>query len=183
MTDYTGTEFWKGAPETSTHYQPPRGEGFNPVFWRVDNGVPVEAWAVMQNGRFNHVPKPSYIDDVLGRLIPRPTPQWSGEGLPPIGTFVRISDDGSLYYGANESGEVIAHVENCAVVRMSYGLGCFTARYLEPIKTHEQIAAEQREDAIDVMAGWAGVTTLPTDVERRVLGRLYDAGYRKGDAK
>lgn len=94
MTDYSGEDFWKGAPKTSTHYQPPRGEGFDPVFWRVENGVPVEAWAVMQNGSLNHMPKPSYIDDVFGRLIPRPAPPWSGDGLPPVGTVCKLHDAG-----------------------------------------------------------------------------------------
>lgn len=69
----------------------------------------------------------------------------ASDGLPPIGMFVHIHDpDGIMMYGHGESGEVIAHVENTAVVRMSYGLGCFTAKHL---RTPEQIAAEERETA------------------------------------
>lgn len=114
-------------------------------------------------------------------ITERPAPQWSGEGLPPIGTLVRISDDGSLYYGKNESGEVIAHVEDCAVVRMSYGLGCFTARYLEPIKTPEQIAAELRTTTIKRAAE---LCPFPrADSTLVVLEALYDNGILKGDAK
>lgn len=55
--------------------------------------------------------------------------------LPPVGSEVKIVDDGSLVYGQGESGEVVGHIENCAIVRMSYGLGCFTERYLREIKT------------------------------------------------
>ena len=57
-------------------------------------------------------------------------------------------DDGSLHYGAGESGEVVAHVENTAVVRMSYGLGCFTSRYLRQIRTKEQRVRDELADII-----------------------------------
>lgn len=71
-------------------------------------------------------------------------PAWNGEGLPPVGMHCKIVDhDGVLMYGQGESGEVIAHVENTAVIRMSYGLGCFEARYLRPILTE----AERKRDA------------------------------------
>lgn len=71
--------------------------------------------------------------------------EWNGEGLPPVGMFVHIHNpEGTLMYGHGESGKVVAHVENTAVVRMSYGLGCFTAKHL---RTPEQIAAEERETA------------------------------------
>lgn len=80
-------------------------------------------------------------------------PTWNGEGLPPVGMHCKIVDhDGVLMYGQGESGEVIAHVENTAVIRMSYGLGCFEARYLRPIRTEAEmkrdaaIEAMQRED-------------------------------------
>lgn len=63
-------------------------------------------------------------------------PDWDGEGLPPVGCECEIVDkDGLLRYGHGESGEVIAHVENTAVIRMSYGLGCFNAGFLRPIRS------------------------------------------------
>lgn len=71
----------------------------------------------------------------------RPAP-WTGEDLPPVGMHVVVHDDGSLIYGQGESGEVLAHVDGCAVIRMSYGLGCFRPRCL---RTPEQVAAEERE--------------------------------------
>lgn len=100
---------------------------------------------------------------------------WNGTGLPPVGTHVEIVNDGSLRYGEGESGEVVAHVENCAVVRMSYGLGCFDSRVL---RTPEQIAAEEREKEIDAMNELVGdIEKVPT--WRDALYALYDAGYRK----
>lgn len=76
-------------------------------------------------------------------------PAWSGEGLPPVGMHCKIVDhDGVLMYGQGESGEVIAHVENTAVIRMSYGLGCFEAQYLRPIRTE---AESKRDAAVEAM--------------------------------
>ena len=94
-------------------------------------------------------------------------PAWSGEGLPPIGCFCEVEDlDGMLVYGQGESGEVIFHVENTAVIRMSYGLGCFEARFLRPLRT-------EAEHAIDEMVRLSGVSIGAAKI-------LYDAGYRKG---
>lgn len=71
-------------------------------------------------------------------------PVWNGEGLPPVGCFCEVEDlDGILVYGQGESGEVIAHVENTAVIRMSYGLGCFEAGFLRPLRTE----SERKRDA------------------------------------
>lgn len=74
---------------------------------------------------------------------------WNGEGLPPVGMHCEIVDpDGVLMYGQGESGEVIAHVENTAVIRMSYGLGCFEARFLRP--SHSE-AERKRDAAVEAM--------------------------------
>lgn len=104
---------------------------------------------------------------------PEATP-WSGEGLPPVGAHVVVHDDGSLMYGQGESGEVLAHVDGCAVIRMSYGLGCFLPRCL---RTTEQIAADERAAAIKEMVEachYSGSECTKTD-----CAALYDAGYRK----
>lgn len=76
-------------------------------------------------------------------------PAWSAEGLPPIGMHCEIVDpDCVLMYGRGESGEVISHVENTAVIRMSYGLGCFEARFLRPLSTE---AERKRDAAVEAM--------------------------------
>lgn len=95
--------------------------------------------------------------------------QYNGDGLPPVGTYVVVHDDGSLMYGHSESGEVLAHVDGCAVIRMSYGLGCFLPRCL---RTLEQIEAEEREAAIQDLI-------KVTCINHGEAARVYDAGYRK----
>ena len=85
-------------------------------------------------------------------------------------------------YGAGEDGEVIAHIENTAVIRMSYGLGCFTAKHL---RTPEQIATEERQREIDSAFSLVNTTTqVPGDfvrqnILRHAIETMIDAGYRK----
>ncbi|MGH9968301.1 MAG: hypothetical protein ACREBG_10790 [Pyrinomonadaceae bacterium] len=94
--------------------------------------------------------------------------KWTGpqDGLPPVGTRVDVVDNGTLMYGQGESGEVVAHVEDTAVVRMSYGLGCFESRCLRPAMTLEQVWANKRSQECDRMYG------VMTSVERK--GNLSD---------
>ncbi len=78
-------------------------------------------------------------------------PVWIPGQLPPIGAYAEVIDTNtSLNYGHGESGEVVAHVENTAVIRMSYGLGCFTAKHLRPILRTE--AGRKREEATAEMS-------------------------------
>lgn len=101
---------------------------------------------------------------------------WHKNGeLPPVGVFVDVAGDG-LVYGQGESNcEVIAHVENTAVIRMSYGLGCFESGAIIPART-------EREKAIDEMVcEFIDHHGDPKGGERYlgVAAKLYDAGYRK----
>lgn len=101
---------------------------------------------------------------------------WHKKGeLPPVGAFVDVVGD-SLIYGQGESNcEVIAHVENTAVIRMSYGLGCFESGAIIPART-------ERDKAIDEMVCEFIDHHGNPKVGERYLGiaaKLYDAGYRK----
>lgn len=99
---------------------------------------------------------------------------WNGEGLPPVGTVCEFRTNGAL--GAWERCEVIAHKDALAVcwihmnkVLTSSGIA------LRPRKTDEQIAAEEREKAVETMIRIA--MTRPD--WRGTCEALYDAGYRK----
>jgi len=101
---------------------------------------------------------------------------WHKNGeLPPVGVFVDVAGDG-LVYGQGESNcEVIAHVENTAVIRMSYGLGCFESGAIIPART-------ERDKAIDEMVcEFIDHYGDPKGGEHyiRIATKLYDAGYRK----
>ena len=103
--------------------------------------------------------------------------EWDG-GIPPIGTvceYLLAADwewrkcEVVAYYFANV---VAVDVLDSAAVLMQ-------PMMFRPIKTPEQIAAEERFQAIDEMndliLGWG--------VEKRMLAVLYDAGYRKTEVK
>lgn len=95
--------------------------------------------------------------------------EWRGpeDGLPPVGAFVDVT--GYVQYGAGETNcEVVAHVENCAVIRMSYGLGCFESRALSPAKN-------ERERVIQA-AMQAGMRDGGYHLPVAFCEALYDAG-------
>lgn len=111
--------------------------------------------------------------------VPRPT--WNGEGLPPVGTVCEVAHpDWRLC-------EVFAHKINPKRnidVLFSYerddGAKDWNwyseANRFRPIRTAEQIAAEEREKAVQQMVE---DTDYDAIIFRRLLGALYDAGYRK----
>lgn len=96
---------------------------------------------------------------------------WHKNGeLPPVGAFVDVVGD-SLIYGQGESNcEVIAHVENTAVIRMSYGLGCFESGAIIPARAEREKAIDEMQRIIEASDKY-GV--------REQLGALYDAGMYK----
>ncbi|EPF9793802.1 hypothetical protein OE424_20550 [Pseudomonas aeruginosa] len=159
---------WSKAPEGTTHYH--IAEDINP--WRK-----IEGTVAYEHYRGKWLRVNSFNEGCMpGYYVPIPRETWDGQGLPPVGVRVSVFDDGDLVYGHGESGEVIAHVEDCAVIRMSYGLGCFTAKNL---RTPEQIAAEEREKAVGDMA--MSIQGVP--YQYPTLYALYDAGWRLTNKK
>lgn len=100
------------------------------------------------------------LNECIGQDVD--VPEWNGEGLPPVGMHCKIADpDGVLMYGQGESGEVIAHVENTAVIRMSYGLGCFEARFLRPASSEAEKARKAAETAMRTCLAGTGAGITP----------------------
>lgn len=106
--------------------------------------------------------------------------EWNGEGIPPIGSMVEIIDhDGMLVYGHGESGEVIAHVEKTAVVRMSYGLGCFDAGFLKPLRTE---ADRKRDEAVKAIAKAGGADVDDSFGKQTKIGIIGSSWFDVYDA-
>lgn len=121
--------------------------------------------------------------------------EWNGEGLPPIGLRVRIPDDmacGNDFLKQFEGMEVdiVGHTEKHAGVPLAvfkygdvhsprYHALCGDNGNFEPIRTPEQIAAEERNTAIgEMLNGLSGNATYG-DIAHRICAQIYDAGYRK----
>ncbi|QLL11748.1 hypothetical protein [Pseudomonas chlororaphis] len=113
---------------------------------------------------------------------------WSGEGLPPVGTVCEWFERNCSRWAKCEvvfSSSWVMVIRDTSThpdgpVDTAIDLVA-TAPDFRPIRTPEQIAAEERETAIYEMSVWAGVgvTGPGSDRERRILGLLWDAGYRK----
>lgn len=123
--------------------------------------------------------------DRMKILIPRPS-AWSGDGLPPVGAVCEINGTVLQELRGEQPTwrevEIIAHTNfgggDVAVGRdmEKATLGWGIARSFRPIRTPEQIAAEEREAAVREMLGLFGGTDSR---DTYLMQRLYDAGYRK----
>lgn len=152
-----------------------------------DGGWHYEAEDKWIDSRGNFWPKRCEREGTI-RIHHKPeTPAWNGEGLPPVGTVCETwFDDGKACW---HECEVIHHKSDdhrlAAVILRGQHKGrlCWGMDF-RPIRTPEQIAAEEREKGIAAILSAAGVTgsAFSDDPEAAVwAAALYDAGYRKVD--
>ena len=143
---------------------------------------------------------PSLHAQVVGRA--NRTPEWNGVGLPPVGMVCEWAGctcapedprEPDLHVG--DSVKIIAHFKDGDFDLAAFtfnpqvhnsargsawvnqgGPGCF-----RPIRTPEQIAAEEREAEVNRMV--ATVPMLDKGWARKVCYALYDNNYRKQEPK
>jgi hypothetical protein len=187
---------WSKAPEGATHFDAADNrinsfmklEGGRWFFWPPNSLSP--AWTYW---------KPENTG--IKGMIPRP-PEWNGEGLPPVGTVCEFQGDEAkcpydpwhedLHDGVKCT--VIAHFKS-----KSLDLVAFTfvksdgnteveqslPGALKPIRTPEQIAAEERSRrCIEISnLAWAALSKIDSPAPalskiNAISEALYDAGYR-----
>lgn len=169
---------WSKAPEGATHYSPKLDDSgiWCAVFWRLVDFLPVEAWRVEDSGELTHILSPSCTDEGAKRMIARPH-QWSGEGLPPAGIDIEVMHGTYGWIGAR----VVGADGEAAIVRTNDGYAGVFPHEFRPIRTPEQIAADERDAAIEEMWKIYWQPSAPT--AKQALGLLWDAGLRfpKGD--
>ncbi len=184
---------WNTAPEGATHYAPKLEENdfWCSVFWRMENGVGVEAWNIdNRTGELHHFNRPTWIETTAKRLVPRPvacahaSTTWDGQGLPPVGT-VCIVYPHNTQWGFNSTAgherKVLAYhgdfvwlgTENEALEATRTDKVDF-----EAIHSPEQIAAEEREKAISEMLDLYNSAYWPM-TSKQFCEVLFDAGYRR----
>lgn len=179
---------WSKAPADATHYHP-RVNGYvdhwiKPGFFCVV-GFEGEGWKKTSG-------------DALGHAVPRPTaaPAWNGpeDGLPPVGTVCEFQGDEAkcpsdpwhedLHDGVKCT--VIAHFKSKKLDLVAFTFvkpdGNTEVEQslpgaLAPVRTPEQIAAQVRSDAIDVMCKECGYDG--GGASYYTCAGLYDAGWRK----
>jgi len=152
---------WSKAPEGATHYAG--------GFW----------YGIVHDSAWRYWPEESEwrksvysAEDVRSKSLfcARPDPAtWNGEGLPPVG--IRCIFDG-------EEGEIVAHVRGdfpLAIIQFSKGWEAGQADDFKPIRTPEQIAAEERDREVAKMLEVADIENSAF----HICLSLYNAGYRK----
>lgn len=185
---------WSKAPEGATHWDPGlngriagwmRLDSDTWYWWSAEGAYscPKKWHAALNQHKFNSE-----------GFTERPT-QWSGEGLPPVGVRVEVVSPGysnkrfDRFIG--ETVTIVAHDridgDAVAVFRMAIdgndaeqAYHALIAKCFRPIRTAEQIAAEEREKAITEMLNVirGGYATVGHSIVRD----LYAAGYRKQEA-
>jgi len=111
-------------------------------------GITLVAEAVSSHSWWKY--NDGYVGSLIAERRPITEPVWLVGELPPAGTQVDIISDvgDSIVFEGSLTGEVIAHVEDNAVVRMSWGLACFKADRLRPIRSPEDVARDEGKEVI-----------------------------------
>lgn len=172
---------WSKAAEGATHWAPAT-DRLCSSFMKLENGQ----WFCQKANGHGWVLDES--NDCPCRYIARPS-AWSGVGLPPVGTVCEVKSG----YGGIPTFmpcEVIAHFDGetrrCAayVYTQHDGtrlVGQGTEQAFRPLRTPEQIAAEERKQAIaEMVYGACGAEPDGANTTAfMICGLLYDSGYRK----
>ncbi|OUM37333.1 hypothetical protein B8W76_05880 [Pseudomonas aeruginosa] len=167
---------WNKAPEGATHYNQKLAYP-----WLKDGEIPMYFCPPFWMRYCNPEEGKSLIEDSVPRLVPT---SWDGQGFPPIGIEAEAIWDGAdiAYFRA----KILAHDEGRVVFRWCEGkrkgqygsyavLNFGSLPAFRPLRTPEQIAAEEREKAVGDMA--MSIQGVP--YQYPTLYALFDAGYRR----
>ena len=103
----------------------------------------------------------------------RPT-SWSGDGLPPVGTYIEWLSDQYGWLG----GRVVGHDGMVTVVSHNDGYTGCHAHEVRPIRTPEQIAADERNKAIRAIELHILKAQEQYLSVAQTAQRIYDAGFQ-----
>jgi hypothetical protein len=175
---------WSKAPEGATHAGI-NEKGAVGYFYRLPGVLgDYEFWnATIDDAKWSS----GKGNPALPELIPRPSPAWSGEGPPPAGTVCEYNLKAGPWFKCEiryvldndqdpeaDGWQAVIWCPHLEKEQMAKASG-FNFR---PIRTPEQIAADEREafiDGIALLLGW----DAKYDGAQRDAGKIFDAGYRK----
>ena len=166
---------WDKAPSGATHYNKecscPWLKETPPSFYNSED------WVEYTQDNY---------EDHFSNAVKRPeeikNKEWSGEGVPPVGTVCEYSLTGGEWFKCKImytlSGSDDCFVAWCDYLGMDQYLTFSSERYklqLRKIKTPEQVAEEERLQAIgEMLSSVDRYSTL-----KGIMCALYNAGYRK----
>jgi hypothetical protein len=168
---------WSKAPEGATHATMAADECQGNYYRISDKGA--DLWCQMAGwiGSMNE------LNWLIQNAVKRPQ-AWTGAGLPPVGTILecRFSVDPDTWHQGTvtHKGMQPEGFEFCMVDTGEYQ-ACYSCAggWLRPIRTPEQIAAEERAQAIEKM--WSIYWQPHATSAKQALGLLWDAGLRFAD--
>lgn len=157
---------WSKAPEGTTHHHAENET--TSAHWKKDGffcvvGLEAEGW------------KKEFVAYDISRYTARPIP-WDGEGLPPVGT---VCEWHPSVHGLVEVTILGRDGEDTwyRVKGEHHSQTCANMAFFRPIKTAEQIAAEERE--AEILEIFHATGLRKRDGGREVAEAIYRAGYRK----
>ncbi|EPN4461357.1 hypothetical protein ACT1UE_000521 [Pseudomonas aeruginosa] len=183
---------WNTAPEGATHWEP-TGPEFHEG-WMKKEGDYWFYWVEGTNKWF-HGPSCNVSAERAAKFEARPQEAWDGQGLPPVGTVCEYRCHDNICEPKDWTVvHVLAHANHGSDTAMllaedvsgepgkMYGR-IWIPRTCRPLRTPEQIAAEEREKAVQEMLA---LDEYPHGQDRGgMMSRadfcrvLYDAGYRR----
>ncbi|HBN9854789.1 hypothetical protein [Pseudomonas aeruginosa] len=173
---------WSKAPKDATHWEPNGtefGEG-----WMKKVGNQWFYWGEGDNKWFHGKLSCNVSAEREATFEPRPQDPWNGQGLPPVGTVCEYRCHDSCEPNDWTAVHVLAHAAHGSDTAMllaeddngepgtMYGR-IWVPGTCRPLRTPEQIAAEERAKAIEEMC--FAVETLTVKQAKA----LFDAGYRR----
>jgi hypothetical protein len=159
---------WSKAPEGATQYVVGSIRPWEKIVAGRRSFFDDDAWFRMSNRD----------DSEDADIIQRPA-AWNGTGLPPVGTVCEMHHE--CWQPANWPEVTIKYASaEYFITQDSAGEQHWHARGVQfrPIRTPEQIAADERRLVIEDMVKALGMET-PRTAEYIRCGLIYDAGYRK----
>lgn len=172
---------WSKAPEGATHWTP-ESDVVCP-FLREDNGV----WFWWSDSSWVPFYGTSWNSQLLG-IVKRPSlSPWNGTGLPPVGTVCIVKPHNTQWGFSSVAGHertVLAY--HGEFVWLGQGNMALETTRIDkvdflPLRTPEQIAAEEREKAVEHMVKCIAENTTGVGMSDAMIcaKALYDAGYRR----
>ncbi|HCF4509468.1 TPA: hypothetical protein NIF35_003476 [Pseudomonas aeruginosa] len=166
---------WSTAPEGATHWEP-RGPDFSEG-WMKKEGNEWFYWGEGTNKWFKGKLSCNVSAEREATFEARPQEAWDGQGLPPVGITCE-----SWRSGVRRIVKILGHGDEYIFVREDDGreilLSIGDGREFRPIRTPEQIAAEERSKECDRI--FAILSSVEREGNRSDMAEaLYDAGYRR----
>lgn len=161
---------WNRAPEGATHWEP-KGKLFCEG-WMKKEGNKWSYWVEGRKVWVSQTPACAVSAKREATFEPRPQETWNGQGLPPVGLMVEWKA------GLDHDWQrvtVLAYANGDAWLQPEEGDSFIVGNpaNFRRIRTLEQIAAEEREKAIEEMCFAEETLTV------KQAKALYEAGYRR----